>query len=285
MVRRGPVGPGPFRLAAYHHDRSGFLTGVPIASASRRTASSAVSWCLGATGATAAMVALCWAEALIARSGPRLCMSPPTSDGLHGPGEAAPLRVVWLGDSLAVGVGVDQLDELPAVQLAHQLGHRCEVRVRAVPGATSADVVALQLRDAELSYADIVVVQVGANDVAGMTSRRRFRANYRRILAAAAGRTVVCVGIPDFSAAARLAEPLRTVAGARGRMLDAVVRSEARAADCVYVDISSRPADLDRAATRSLLSSDRYHPGPSGYAIWARQIAETLQAAALASAA
>lgn len=251
----------------------------------RRASSPFVSLCVGATGTTVAIAAVCWAEARVARRRPRPCGIPPGSDGRHGQGEDPPLRVLWLGDSLAVGVGVDEAHEVPAAQLAHHLGRPCDVQVRAVPGATAADVLEHQLTSSDLDDADVVVVQVGANDVAGMTNRRGFRATYREILATVAGLdgvTVVCVGIPDFSAAERLPEPLRSVAGMRGRMLDAVIRDEARAAGCAFVDISSRPADLDRSATRALLSADRYHPGPAGYAIWAARIATTVRVLAVA---
>jgi lysophospholipase L1-like esterase len=253
----------------------------PSALRSRHGATTVLSWCVGAGCTTAAVAAVCWIEARVARNGPQLCGTPPASDGRHGHGDGAPLRILWLGDSLAVGVGVDEPHEVPAAQLAHHLAHPCDVQLRAVAGATTADVLDVQLAGIDTSTIDVVVVQVGANDVACMVGRRRFRTNYRRILAAVEGRPVVCVGIPDFAAAERLAEPLRSIAGARGRMLDAIIRAESRAAGAAYVDISSRPAHLDRPATRALLSPDRYHPGPSGYSIWAVRIADSMRALAL----
>ena len=102
-------------------------------------------------------------------------------------------RVVWLGDSLASGVGAISPDmSLPRLVAAGSdtpPGSTCSPR----PGATSADVVhhqlplVDQLRHglAEIGQrVDAIGVTVGANDIAALTSRRRFRHNVSYIVAA-----------------------------------------------------------------------------------------------------
>jgi lysophospholipase L1-like esterase len=239
----------------------------------RRTAALLAARALGASGSFAAAVgAVCVAQAKAARGAPKLDCEPPPSDGLHGSPTQPALRVLWVGDSLAAGVGVAHRHQLPAAQLAAVLGRPCAVTSRAVPGATVGDVVASQLPGVDVGAFDLAIVQVGANDVTALTGRHTFAERYRAVLDALTLPTV-CIGLPDIATADRLAPPLRTIAGMRARMLDAVAHREAIAAGAVWVDIHSRPPELTMRMARALLSEDRFHPGPEGYRLWVARIA------------
>lgn len=243
-----------------------------------RAALTTTRWVITAGLSTSvAVAALCWAEIRSAKNGPRPYETAPDGDGHHGPAGEHPLRVLWLGDSLAAGVGVDHRDQLPAAQTAELLGYRCDTTIRAVPGATVADVLTRQALAINPGDYDTIVVQVGANDVAALTRRAEFRAHYRQLLEHLSPTPVVCVGLPDISTADRLAQPLRAIAGVRGRMLDRITREEAGRAGAAWVDISTRPAHINLRAARALLSLDRYHPGPAGYRLWAERIAAALR--------
>jgi len=255
------------------------MTAITLGGGGRRGGAGGVAArALGTGGSVmAAMAALCCAQARAARAAPRAAPPLPASDGVHLPGRGLPLRVLWLGDSLAAGVGVDHVRELPAARLAEQLARTCHVTMRAVPGATVGDVLEHQLPPVDVSAVDVAIVQVGANDVTRLTPRRVFRARYREVLGALAVPTV-CVGLPDIATADRLGAPLRTVAGLRGRDLDGITRREAAAAGAAWVDIRTRPPELSMRAARALLSEDRFHPGPDGYRLWAARIALAVEA-------
>jgi lysophospholipase L1-like esterase len=77
-----------------------------------------------------------------------------------------------------------------------------------------------------------------------------------------------------MSTPGRLAEPLRTLAGARARWFEAA-RSNvvAQHPHVASVDIASRPVGLTRRAARATLCADQFHPGPVGYRMWAERIA------------
>ena len=66
---------------------------------------------------------------------------PPTGEGLYGGGRGTPLTLVVLGDSSAVGHGVEKASETPGVLLAAGLAELAERPVRlvrlAVTGAQS----------------------------------------------------------------------------------------------------------------------------------------------------
>ena len=232
-------------------------------------------------GAAPALTGLCWAlcawEARRARGGPRPYDVALPGSGLIGAGlvrpDERPVRVAWLGDSLAAGLGCDDVADTPAHLTARLLERAVDVRVLAVPGSRAIHVVEDQLPRVDRDT-DLVVLSVGANDVASSTSRRQYREHLDVILGELAPLPTVVLSLPDMAMADRIAEPLRTLAGLRARWFDAA-RADliARHPHTTSVDIASRPPGLSRRAGRAMLSADRFHPGPDGYRLWAERIA------------
>jgi lysophospholipase L1-like esterase len=79
----------------------------------------------------------------------------------------------------------------------------------------------------------------------------------------------VLLGVPDMGAIPRLAQPLRAVAGFRGRELDEVVREVASDTGATYVPIAAATGPAFRRAPERHFAADDYHPSPSGYRLWA----------------
>ncbi|MBW3615117.1 MAG: SGNH/GDSL hydrolase family protein [Actinobacteria bacterium] len=243
-------------------------------------------------GLPAAAVGLLVAEALLARQGPRL--APRT---LEYPGEAE-VTAVWLGDSTAVGVGAETGDGTVATMVARARGER--VVMLAESGATVGEVLDDQLAGVAAHDPDVVYVSVGANDVTGLTSAEDFRRDYSRLLDALAGPgaraapqsgehragaapqsgehslRVVALGVPDMGAPPRLRQPLRALAGLRGRQLDGVIREVTRAyPNVTYVDIAGPTGGPFRRHPRRYFSPDHYHPSAAGYDLWADAVLAT----------
>ena len=223
-----------------------------------------------------ACFAICAVQARRASRHPGVAPTVVATDALvgHGPdSDGVPaLRVTWVGDSLAAGIGADQVDDTPALVVARLLQRPVELRVLAVPGSKAGDV----LRDQapKLGGDDLVVLSVGANDVASRTSRRRYARELDAILMAAAPTPTVVMSMPDITMADRIGQPLRWLAGLRADYFDAARRRVVdRHPHAVSVDVATMPADLSRAAGRELLCADRFHPGPQVYRIWADRIA------------
>lgn len=227
-------------------------------------------------GAAPALGGLCWAlvawEARRARSGPRPYEHPHPGDALIGPAGESPARIAWLGDSLAAGLGADIVDNTPAHLVAQMLERAVEVSMLAVSGARAVHVLDEQVPRLDRSV-DLVVLCVGSNDVASSTPRQRYATELDSLLAALAPIPTVVLSLPDMRQADRMAEPLRSIAGARARWFEfARARVAARHPHVVSVDIATRPAGLSRRAASNLLCADRFHPGPEGYRMWAERI-------------
>jgi len=227
-------------------------------------------------GAAPALGGLCWAvcawQARRARGGPRPYEQALAADLRLGAADQPAVRITWLGDSLAAGLGVDVVDDTPAHLVARMLERAVEVRVLAVPGSRAEHVLADQVPHVG-DDTDLVVLCVGANDVASSTARSRYAEELDRILVALAPTPTVLLSLPDMAVADRMAEPLRTLAGLRARWFDAARVIVAARHDHVWsVDVASRPAGLSRRAARAMLCADRFHPGPEGYRAWAERI-------------
>lgn len=213
-------------------------------------------------------------EAKRARGGPRPYEVALPADGLIGHDGRPPVRIAWLGDSLATGLGCDHVADTPAHLVARMLERPVEVQVLAVPGARACHVLDEQLPLLP-DQLDLLVVCVGANDVAGATARSRYAEQLDEILARVAPTPTILLSLPDMAMADRMAQPLRGIAGAAARWFDVARRRVAeRHAHVHCVDIASRPPTVTRREGRRMLSADRFHPGPEGYRVWAERIAD-----------
>lgn len=229
-------------------------------------------------GGVVTVAGLIGIEVVLAGRGPLLTeYDPALADGRIEPDPPAPgsvpLRVVWIGDSTAAGVGSSGADSSVSRQvgrrLANELGRPVELKVVAVSGARVDDVVRTQVPLVDPD-ADAVFVSVGANDTTHLTSTGAFAENYRALLAGLPpDAAVISLGVPDIGSVTRLAQPLRSIAGWRGTAYDAIVADEAARAGATRVDIAGGTGPAFRADPDRLLAADHYHPSDAGYTVWA----------------
>ncbi|MGH9022127.1 MAG: SGNH/GDSL hydrolase family protein [Acidimicrobiia bacterium] len=221
---------------------------------------------------------LLYLEVAIARRGP----APTNVDvgllpgrvGAEGPAQ----RVVWLGDSTAAGVGaVSPEGALP--RLVAGLQRRpTELRVLARSGAQIRHVLDRQLPKVASLEPELILISVGANDVTHLTSPGDFAASYRLLVGQLpVTARIVVLGVPDLGAPPRLLQPLRAVAGWRGRQLEGALRRLADELGLEYVDIAGQTGPLFRSDPGRYFSPDGYHPNGAGYGLWADEVLKVLE--------
>lgn len=228
-------------------------------------------WIFAAAGLPLVAVVVLGVEVEIARRGENL----DDVELVHPTGSSDRIAV-WLGDSTAYGIGVRDPASSAAGRIAAERNER--VVMLGVSGATLSDVVERQLPNVAATDADIIYLSVGANDTTHLTRRSAFETMYRRLLAKLpAGVPVVVLGIPDFGAPPRLAQPLRALAGFRARQLDRVVRRVvADRLGTTYVDIAGPTGPPFRRDPDLYFAGDGYHPSADGYELWAKAVLETV---------
>ena len=210
-----------------------------------------------------------------------------------GPGSAPALRLVLLGDSAAIGVGVEWLSETVGGQLARMLaegnpdtGERHVLLSSVgVAGSRSADLATQVARALLGDKPDVAVVLIGANDATTLRSpeesAEHLGAAVRRLRDS--GVEVVVGTCPDLGAIRSVAPPLRQVAGLLGRRMARAQARAVTAAGGVVVDLGGETGAVFRADAGTLCY-DGFHPSADGYRVWAHALYPAVEEAALSAA-
>jgi len=203
----------------------------------------------------------------LSRRVPRMAPATPRSGGSHSP-EASQLLV--LGDSTAVGTGVEQMADAMVGQLARRLPESVAWRAVGENGATSSEVRERHLPEAVADPADVAVVLVGWNDALHLRSAGAYAGDLGALMAALGSRNprarLVVVGPPVFGDFAVLPQPLRFALGAHARGLARAAARVAREHGALFV-----PGFDGRS-----VASDGFHPDATGYAALAERVASRL---------
>lgn len=186
-------------------------------------------------------------------------------------GDGPPVRMLIIGDSSALGVGVTRQDDALLGQMTRRLAGRytVEYHLRAVSGARTSDVLGW-VGDIPRARYDLVITALGVNDVTKVVSLRRFRQGQTALVTAIKARFedpfVVISGLPPVHQFPLLPSPLRWILGQQARRfdrhLDDVTATQRRCA-------VARP---DMQLGLHNMAADGFHPGPAVYAAWADTI-------------
>ncbi len=192
---------------------------------------------------------------------------------------AKPLRVLFVGDSSAAGVGVARLRESLVVQSCRLLSQRTHAPVAwqlvAKSGVDTRE--ALEwVQSNRLLPADVLVSSLGVNDVTTQRSADQFLADYQTlvdyVVRWAGVKTVVINGLPPVHTMPVMPQPLRWYLGQCAQHFDAGLRAWVRStANFCYVPLQYAAKPEDYAV-------DRYHPGAALYRRWAGRIADSVAA-------
>ncbi|KAB1914802.1 MULTISPECIES: SGNH/GDSL hydrolase family protein [unclassified Micromonospora] len=203
-----------------------------------------------------------------------------------GRADAPPLRLVLLGDSSALGVGVERFEETIGGRLAQLLseapgGRRVHLSSVGVSGSRSTDLATQVARALLGERPDVAVILIGANDTTGL-ARPADAAAYlgsavRRLREA---HVEVVVGTcPDLGAVRAVASPLRQVLGWAGRRMARAQTTAVLDAGGSVVDLGTETGPVFRADAGTLCH-DGFHPSADGYRVWAHALLPAVEAAA-----
>lgn len=183
-------------------------------------------------------------------------------------------RYLALGDSLAIGVGLDdvQLGYVPLIgrRLEAALDRPVHITNIAASGSTIDDVLHRQIPQvSEHEDAEIVTCAVGGNDVAW--ARRfdveRFRASAHRLAEALPAGSVMGL-VPSF---------WHPTFEARVRLANEALTEAAEANGLAVADIFTATKAQSFATRFRNLGADGFHPNAGGYALWAGALWSALE--------
>jgi lysophospholipase L1-like esterase len=190
------------------------------------------------------------------------------------PSDAAPLRLLFVGDSSAAGVGVahqrEALAQPTAQHLARLAGRAVHWQLVARSGVNTREALEL-LRDSAPRAADVVITALGVNDVTSQTPARRFAVNVVALLDEVArltgARLAVICGLPPMHRLPAAPQPLRWYLGQCAHRLDRALAALCRGQ-------STRTHVSLQWAEPGEMAIDRFHPGPTQYRRWSALVAQ-----------
>ncbi len=187
----------------------------------------------------------------------------------------APLRLLIVGDSAAVGVGEKTQDTALLGQLVKHLSNYTTVEwdLIARTGGTTTTTMQWLCETQAKSY-DAVVVSLGVNDVTRQVPLRKWLNQTDNLLnlltTKFAAKRIYTTNLPPMGSFPALPQPLRWIIGLRvNRFNLAMEQHQAKRPEITRISINLK---LDPA----LMASDGYHPGTAVYALWAREVAKAI---------
>jgi lysophospholipase L1-like esterase len=211
----------------------------------------------------------------VRRVTPRLPEAPGPREGVLGSG--APLRLLIAGDSAAAGVGAASQAQALSGRLAAALAgdYRVEWRLVARTGIGVRELVDVLEAEPARPF-DVAVTSIGVNDVTAGTSVERWVALQGELVRSLESRFGVAQAllssVPPMHRFPALPQPLRWYLGGRASRLNGALAEWARERrDCEFVPV-------EFPLEPGLIATDGFHPGPAGYAEWARHLAQRIRA-------
>ena len=188
-------------------------------------------------------------------------------------GEGAPLRFLVVGESTALGVGVEKIEDALVYRFAQiihaRTGRPVAWEAAGRPGATVSEAHARVLPNISAGPRDLVLILFGANDVLARRHARDFVEDMRVLIEGLRERTgtaaMLVSSVPPLGTFPALPQPLRSYLGAWSRWLDASL------AQLSLPGAHYAPVHIPMPA--SLFADDGFHPGPAGYQVWAETMA------------
>lgn len=198
----------------------------------------------------------------------------PRAGSIPAAGATTPLRLLFVGDSSAAGVGVDDQQQALALQastfVANRLDTPVEWQLLARSGVTTQQALGL-LQRTPPAPADILITALGTNDVTSQRTHRQFIADYQQLVSRvreiSGVRAVVVTGLPPLRILPAAPHPLRWYLGRYAARLDRALQA------WVGRETGFRYVSLDWAAVPEAMARDRFHPGLEQYRHWAHLVA------------
>lgn len=216
-------------------------------------------------------------EALIVKKHtPRLPEAPGKRQGKCGQKDQPTLRLLFLGDSAAAGVGAsNQSMSLSGQTLLHlQQGFNIQWVLWAKSGANSKQTLEMLSKKEQQTF-DSVVISLGVNDVISFTSKKQWLLTTQRLISLLrkqfAVRQIIFTAIPPLHYFPALPQPLRFILGNRARQFNQALACLCQQQQCLLLEISF-------GNDHSFFAEDGFHPGEKGYAVWGQQVAERIKA-------
>lgn len=177
--------------------------------------------------------------------------------------------VLVIGDSTGVGVGAEKAEDSLPGRVASAV-HATYVENRAVSGAVVTDLPA-QIAQASLERYDIVLIQIGGNDITHFHDAEKTTEALESVVQSAVSRsdTTILLTAGNVGAASILPPPIRPFYTKLNLQYHTAFSALAEKVGAVYVNLYRPPLeDPFVRDPQTYLAADGFHPSGAGYGVW-----------------
>jgi len=187
--------------------------------------------------------------------------------------EAAEIKLLYLGESPAAGVGIEEIQHAVSAQVAHKLAdtQKVEWQLLAQNGIRIKELL-LKLQQSETHQPDISIITMGVNDCTGLTSSKQWQQRIHELIAELKQRGskhIFFTAVPPMQQFPLLPAPLNWLMGYRAHLLNHLLERVCQQQDAQYLAFSA-------VLKPEMICLDGYHPNEKGAELWATSISQQI---------
>lgn len=183
------------------------------------------------------------------------------------------LKLLYLGESPAAGVGMEDIKHAVSARVAYKLAENNQIdwQLLAQNGITVKELL-IKLQQSDTHTPDISVVTMGVNDCTSLTSCREWQKQINGLieeLKQRGSKHIFFTAVPPLHQFPLLPAPLNWILGHRANILNTLLQDICQHHQVQFLTFSA-------ILTPELMSIDGYHPNEEGAEIWARSITKQI---------
>lgn len=194
---------------------------------------------------------------------------------VKGKAKTKPLKLLFIGDSSAAGVGVANFKECVAGRTPHLLSHKTgrtvTCRTSGNNSATAGNLCDFILPNLERAEYDYIILNIGTNDAKNFHTASRFKKEFGGLLYALKAKfpdaKIIWSGIIDVSKIPLLPSPLNTLMGIRARLIKQKGNELCFERGALFPQTEWRIIEENFA-------EDGFHASSKGYEEWAQELSD-----------
>lgn len=187
-------------------------------------------------------------------------------------------KVLFIGDSLGIGVGASTPSNSIAGRFA-QDNPQAKIINLSLSGAKIHDglIIARGLKDIEIY--DLIIIQLGANDITRLTSEEEINKDLRELLTIAKlhSKKIVFLTSGNVGHAPIFPFPINYFYTIRSNRLISLFQKISEENKIPYINLNyNKSEDIFLKNINLYYASDQFHVGDAGYAFWYQKIIEAV---------
>lgn len=183
------------------------------------------------------------------------------------------LKLLYLGESPAAGVGIEEIENAVSAQVAYKLAatQKVELQLLAENGIKIKELL-LKLQTTETQQPDISIITMGVNDCTNLTSSKEWQNNLINLIAELKQRGskhIFFTAVPPLQQFPLLPAPLSWIMGYRAHLLNHLLERSCQKNNAQFLAFSA-------VLLPEMICLDGYHPNEKGAELWANSISQQI---------